>query len=246
MMRAFVIDDEPLARSGVLARLAGHKDVQVAGEYGDGAQALAAVVAERPDLIFLDVEMPGCSGMELLSALEPAQRPLVILLTAYDSFAVQAFAFNVVDYLLKPVEDERFAEAVERARVQMAVRAASKPAPSGPARYASTFTVRSGARALFVDADDLVRIESAGDYATLHAGGREHLVRESLQRLMQRLDPARFVRVHRTAIVRIDQIEEMRTLANRDALLRLRDGTPVRVSRTYIDNLTRALGQARG
>ncbi|AXA89947.1 DNA-binding response regulator [Massilia sp. YMA4] len=241
MMRALVIDDEPLARSGVLARLRGVPDVAVIGEHGDGASALAAIAARPPDLLFLDVEMPALDGMALLAALPAAQRPVTILLTAYEQFAVQAFALNVVDYLLKPVDEDRFAEALQRARQALAMRRQVVATQVAPAPWLARFTVRYGSRLLFVAVEDVAWIEASGDYATLHVGEREYLVREPLHRLTALLDPSRFLRVHRSAIVQLDLVSELRTLGNRDAILRLRDGTALRASRTYIDALLAAL-----
>ncbi|MBB3224792.1 LytR/AlgR family response regulator transcription factor [Pseudoduganella umbonata] len=245
MMRALVIDDEPLARAGVLARLRQCPDIDVVAEYGDGPAALAGIRDARPDLVFLDVDMPGLNGLDVLAALPPAERPLAVLLTAYEQFAVQAFALDVVDYLLKPVEDERFAEAVARTRQAWRFRHQAPEAAQRHGGYLSRFTVRYGSRLVFVDAGDVDWIDAAGDYATLHAAGREYLVRTPLHRLAESLDPAAFVRVHRSAIVRLDRVAELRTLGNRDAVLRLRDGTPLRASRTYIDALLAALERQR-
>lgn len=249
MMRVAVIDDEPLARSGVLARLAACSDMEVVAEYADGPSALAGIAASRFDLIFIDIEMPGLNGLDVLAALAPQERPMAILLTAYDKFALQAFALNVVDYLLKPIDDDRFHEALDRARKALPYRRLEAPteatADAGNA-WIETFTVRIGSRILFVKVDDVEWIEADGDYATLHGNGKTYMVRESLHRLAQRLDPSQFVRVHRSTIIRLDQLTEMRTLTNRDALLRLRDGTPLRASRTYIEPLLAALQHIRG
>jgi two-component system LytT family response regulator len=247
MMRVMVVDDEPLARSGVVTRLSGHPDVEVIAEFGDGTAALDGILTRAPDLVFLDIEMPGMNGLDVLTALPPQQRPTTILLTAYDRFAVQAFSLNVTDYLLKPVDDERFIEALDRARLAVAFRNRPEPAADLTPEhgYVASFAVRQGHRTIFVDAGDVQWIEANGDYANLYVAGKQHLVRESLHRLAQQLDPSRFIRVHRSAIVRIDQIEEMHALSNRDAMLRLRDGTPVRASRTYIEQLSQALKPVR-
>ena len=185
------------------------------------------------------------SGIDVLAALAPDERPMAILLTAYDHFAVSAFAFNAIDYLLKPIDDERFAEALDRARAALPYRrlgaAEAPPAATQPASWLTRFEVRVGRRVAFVDAHDVSWIEADGDYAALHVGEHTYLVRESLQRLGLALDPARFVRVHRSTIVRVDRVADMQPLSNRDALLRLRDGTPVRASRTYIEPLLKAL-----
>jgi two-component system LytT family response regulator len=158
---------------------------------------------------------------------------LAVLLTAHDTFAIRAFELEAVDYLLKPIDDERFAEALERVRRKLGSEA--RPAP------AERFAIRIGARLSFVEVSAVTWIEADGDYAALHADGQRHLLRESLQELSRKLDPARFLRVHRSAIVRVDQIAEMLPRPNRDAVLRLRDGTTLRASRTYIDALMAAL-----
>jgi two-component system LytT family response regulator len=241
MMRVAVIDDEPLARSGVLARLAGRPGIEVVAEYADGVAALSGLPESRPDLVLIDVEMPGLNGLQVLSSLVPAERPMAILLTAYDQFALQAFTLDVIDYLLKPIDDDRFDEALERAERARPYR---RPAPdSAAASYVQTFAVRSGTKQLFVRTADVNWIEADGDYAVLHAHGKRHMVREPLQRLAARLDPAEFVRIHRSAIVRISQLSELQRLSNQDALLRLHDGTPLRVSRTYIRQLLAILGK---
>ena len=245
MMRVAIVDDEPLARLAVKVRLARHPDLEVVGEFGDGDAALAGLAALRPDLAFVDVEMPGRSGIEVLAALPRAERPMAILLTAHDTFAVQAFGLAALDYLLKPVDDDRLDEALERARLAFPYRrpGAALPASAPVPAWTRSFAVRVGTRTLLVDAADVERIEADGDYATLYAHGRTYLVRERLQALALRLDPATFQRVHRSAIVRLDRIAELRALTNHDALLRLHDGTLLRASRTYMPALTQALAQ---
>lgn len=244
-MRVAVIDDEPLARLAVTARLARRTGFCVVAEYGDGASAASALPALQPDLLFVDVDMPGKSGLELLAALPPATRPMAVLLTAYDNFAIQAFGLDVLDYLLKPVDEERFDEALERARRAFPYRRAqgghATAAPALAPLALRTFTVRVGTRTVLVGAADVERIEADGDYATLYAGDKTYLVRERLATLAGRLDPRQFQRVHRSCIVRLDMIAELRALTNRDALLRLRDGSLLRASRTYMPALMAAL-----
>ncbi|HEY8026333.1 MAG TPA: LytTR family DNA-binding domain-containing protein [Burkholderiaceae bacterium] len=252
MMRIAVIDDEPLARSGILARLAAFRDVEVVAEFGDGPSALSGITETRPELVFIDIEMPGMSGLDVLAALPQDKSPMAILLTAYDSFALRAFELNVIDYLLKPIDDDRFHEALDRARLALPYRLLQTNAAKDAAaaietqEYLATFTVRIGSRVLFVPVADVEWISADGDYATLHVGTKQYVVREPLQRIAQRLDPAQFVRVHRSTIVRIELVSELRSLANRDALLRLRDGTPLRASRTYVDDMRQVLQQVRG
>ena len=239
-IRVAIVEDEPLARLALKVRLAQHGGFEVVGEYADGDSAAQGLPLLRPDLVFVDVEMPGRSGLEVLAGLPRAQRPMAILLTAYDSFALQAFDLAALDYLLKPIDDERFEEALARARRAFAYCRTDAPSAT---EWARSFTVRTGSRIVLVDCADIERIEADGDYATLHAGGRTYLVRERLQALALRLDPAVFQRVHRSSIVRLDRVVEVRALTNRDALLRLRDGTVLRASRTYMPALTEALAR---
>jgi two-component system LytT family response regulator len=241
-MRVVIVDDEPLARLAVKVRLARHAGFALVGEFGDGASAYQGIVTLQPDLVFVDVEMPGQSGLEVLSALPPAQRPMAILLTAYDSFAVQAFELAAIDYLLKPVDDDRFDEALDRAQQAFPYRGRGRAAVA-LAPQARTFSVRVGSRTVLVPVAEVERIEADGDYATLHANGKTWLVRERLHNLAMQLDPGQFHRVHRSSIVRLDMIAELRSLTNRDALLRLRDGSVLRASRTYMPALAAALQQ---
>lgn len=239
-IRVVIVDDEPLARLAVKVRLARREGFTLVGEFGDGASAYEGIAALKPDLVFVDVEMPGKSGLEVLAALPPAQRPMAILLTAYDGFAVQAFELAALDYLLKPVDDERFDEALDRAQHAFPYRGQGRAA--APATTAvRSFSVRVGSRKVLVPVSEVERIEADGDYATLHANGKTWLVRERLHNLAMQLDPRQFHRVHRSSIVRLDMIAELCALTNRDAMLRLRDGSVLRASRSYMPALAEAL-----
>lgn len=242
-IRVAILDDEPLARLALRTRLAQRPGFELVAEYGDGDSAASGLAAVRPDLVFVDIDMPGKTGIDVLAGLPRAARPMAILLTAYDGFALQAFELAAIDYLLKPVDDERFEEALERAQRAFPYRCAgvAQPASAPAAGWTRTFTVRVGNRIVLVDSADIERIEADGDYATLHAHGKTYLVRERLQALALRLDPSMFQRVHRSSIVRLDRVVELRALTNRDALLRLRDGTLLRASRTYMPALVQAL-----
>lgn len=240
MMRVVVVDDEPLARDGVRARLAAHEDICLAGEADNGNAAIQVIEAVQPDLVFMDVQMPGMSGIEALRSVAPGNRPFAILLTAYDNFAVAGFELNALDYLLKPIDDLRFRESLDRART--AIRQHKHGADAGGGKpWVERFTVRVGQRMVVVDTDDIDWIEASDDYAGLHVGSRVYLLREPLHQLSKRLDPGRFLRIHRSTIVCINRIAELESLPNRDCLLRLSDGTPLRASRTYIDPLHAAL-----
>lgn len=236
-IRVVIVDDEPLARLAVKLRLARRSGFKLVGEFGDGDSAHAGILALRPDLVFVDVQMPGKTGLEVLAALPPAQRPMAILLTAYDGFALQAFDLAALDYLLKPVDDDRLDEAMDRAQQASPYRAQGRT--TAPELH--NFSVRVGARTVLVPVAQVERIEADGDYATLHANGKTWLVRERLHNLATQLDPRQFHRVHRSTIVRLDMVAELRSLTNRDALLRLRDGSVLRASRTYMPALAEAL-----
>jgi len=243
-VRALIVDDEPLARRGVALRLKRFKDVEVVGECGDGPSAVEKIVELTPDVIFLDVQMPGMDGFEVLRALPREDLPMVIFLTAYEQHALRAFEVHALDYLLKPVDDERFGTAMQRARqvidtdskIQMAERIVHL-LEERPGRYVSRFPVRVGSRIQVVLTDDIEWIAAAGDYAELHCGGRCHLLRETMNALDQKLDPLQFLRIHRSKIVRVGCIRELRAIDNREYLVTLSDGSEHRSSRTYADRL---------
>lgn len=239
-IRVAIVDDEPLARLAVKVRLARRSGFELVAEYADGDSAFAGIAAARPDLVFIDIEMPGRSGLDVLAGLAPAQRPMAILLTAHDGFALQAFELAALDYLLKPIDDERLDEALDRAQLAFPYRRSDRPAQATRI-WTSTFTVRNGINTVLVAAAEVERIEAEGDYANLHVNGKTWLVRERLHQLATQLDPRVFQRVHRSTIVRLDMITELRSLTNRDALLRLRDGSLLRASRTYMPALVNAL-----
>jgi len=243
-MRALIIDDEPLARRGVALRLKRFKDVEVVGECGDGPSAVEKIVELAPDVIFLDVQMPGMDGFEVLRALPREDLPMVIFLTAYEQHALRAFEVHALDYLLKPVDDERFGTAMQRARqvmdtdskIQMAERIVHL-LEERPGRYVSRFPVRVGSRIQVVLTDDIEWIAAAGDYAELHCSGRCHLLRETMNALELKLDPLQFLRIHRSKIVRVGCVRELRAIDNREYLVTLSDGSEHRSSRTYADRL---------
>ncbi|HXR16336.1 MAG TPA: LytTR family DNA-binding domain-containing protein [Terriglobales bacterium] len=251
-MRALIVDDEPLARRGVALRLGKCGDVEIVGECADGSSAVEKIIELAPDIVFLDVQMPGMDGFEVLRALPKENLPGVIFLTAYEQHAVRAFEVHALDYLLKPVDDERFTAALERAR--KLVDSASKTVMAerilqmldhGAEKYISRFTVRTGARIQIVLAEDVVWIGAAGDYAELHTRSRSHLLRETMSSLEQKLDPARFLRIHRSRIVRTGSILELRSIENREFTLKLADGSEHRSSRTYADQLEQWLSSGK-
>lgn len=242
-LRVAIVDDEPLARLAVRTHLARRPGFEIVAEYADGDAAAHGLALLRPDLAFVDVQMPGRSGLAALAALPRDSRPMAILLTAHEGFALQAFELAALDYLLKPIDGERLDEALERALDAFPYRRTGAAAAAAAAPWLRSFSVRAGARTVLVGAAEVERIEADGDYATLHVGARRYLVRERLHALARRLDPLQFQRVHRSSIVRLDMVAELRALTNRDALLRLRDGTLLRASRTYMPALTQALAR---
>jgi two-component system LytT family response regulator len=236
VLSAVVADDEPLGRRGITARLARSPRVRVVAECGDGRTAVASVMRLAPDILFLDVRMPDLDGFEVVDALPKTKRPQIVFVTAYDSHAVEAFRVRALDYLVKPIDDERFAEALARA-----VEAADRPArPAQPPPTA--FPVRARGRVTLVPSDEIDWIEAQGDYACLHAGGREHLLRETMSALESRLD-GRFLRIHRSAIVNTRRVRELRSLENGDFRVTLEGGAELRLSRTHREAAARLTGR---
>jgi len=225
-MRVVIVDDEPLARRGVRVCLRGAPDVEIVGECDNGEAALRLIPRARPDLVFLDVQMPDLDGFEVWARLPPERRPLVIFLTAHDQHALRAFEIHALDYLLKPIHDDRFADALATARGRLRGR-----------RGASRIAVKSGQRTRMVTAEELDWAQSEGDYVALHVGARTHLVRQTLDALERELDPAAFARIHRSTLVARDRIREVRALASGDRWVELRDGTVLRASRRYRDRI---------
>lgn len=250
-MRVLIVDDEPLARRGVSARLRKLSDVEIVGECADGESAVDRILNLQPDLVFLDVQMPGIDGFDVIRALPTDQLPAIIFLTAYEEHALRAFEVHALDYLLKPLDDERFTAAVNRAHAQLDT--ARKAELVGRMLqsldqnniYASRFVVRVGSRIQIVLVEDLEWIAAAGDYSEFHTPHSTHLLRESMSTLERKLDPDKFARIHRSRIVRLDQILELRSIENREYVVKLRDGSQHRSSRTYADRLERWLHTER-
>lgn len=247
-MRALIVDDERLARRGVLLRLRKCKDIEIVGECADGLSAVEKIIELSPDVVFLDIQMPGMDGFEVLRALPKENLPGVIFLTAYEQHALRAFEVHALDYLLKPVDDERFAAAVDRARklddstsrIRMTERILQMLGRDSE-KHASRFIVRTGSRIQVVLVEDIDWIGAAGDYTELHVRGRSHLLRETMNSLVQKLDPAEFLRIHRSRIVRTRCIVELRAIDNREYSVKLSDGSQHRSTRTYADSLDRWL-----
>ena len=261
-IRVLVVDDEPLARSGVCELLQRDADLEVIGEAASGSEAVEALRDLKPDLVMLDVQMPGMSGFDVIRAVGPELMPAVVFVTAFDQFAVRAFEVNAVDYLLKPFDDERFSLTVARAKrvirqahagelsrklAELLVNAGSAPtaapAPTPEQGYADRLVVKSGGRVFFLRTDELDWIEAADYYVKLHTGGKTHLLRETMNTLESRLDPRKFFRVHRSAIVHLDRIRELQPYFRGEHVLILQDGTKLKLSRARREKLEAVLKQ---
>jgi two-component system LytT family response regulator len=238
MLRVALVDDEPLGRERIRALLADENDVTLVGDYRTGEEALTGILESAPQVLFLDVQMPGMDGFGLVQLLEaqlaPEQRPFIVVVTAYDAYALRAFDVSAVDYLLKPFDRPRFRAALARARV----RVSERPQPE------ARFVVRTASRMTLVRAADVEWIAGEGNYARLHSGGRRHLVRETLKSVEARLDPRKFVRVHRSAIVNVDCVATFEPHVHGQYVLTMKDGSRITSSRTHSPKL-RALLKPR-
>jgi two-component system LytT family response regulator len=252
-LRVVLVDDEALARARLRRLLAGEEDVEIVGEASSAAEARRLVASERPDLLFLDVQMPGEDGFELLQSLPAAGAPAVVFVTAFDQHALRAFEVHALDYLLKPFDRERLRLALERAREALERRV---PGPldeqlrlmlqelRGEQPHLSRFVIRSVGRIVFVAAADVDWIEAAGNYVRLHIGKESHLLRETMSSLETRLDPRLFARIHRSTIVNIERIRELHHIFHGDYSVLLRDGTRLTLSRGYREQFERLVGGA--
>lgn len=258
-IRTLIVDDEPLARRGLELRLARHADIEIVGEAGNGRQAFQAISSLRPQLMFLDVQMPGIDGFGLLRMLPATQVPLTVFVTAYDHYALAAFAASALDYLLKPVDDARLDESIERARARLAARktedhyerllkfigtlpVAHRSRVDGllgdeDSRAGGKLTIKDGNRLIRIDVASIRWIDAAGDYMCIHAGDETHVLRGTMQQLERRLDPRAFARIHRSTIVNLERVEQMRPHVNGEYFLVLDSGQELKLSRSYRDKL---------
>ena len=267
-LRVLVVDDEPLARQRIVDMLAAHADgLEVIGEIADGDAAVAAIRDMRPDLVFLDVQMPGKTGLEVVRTVGVADMPLTIFVTAYDRHALEAFEVAAVDYLVKPFDDDRFEQALQRARRLIELKevdrlrarlltilqtgegeramdhedASPSMAPSR-SRYMERIPVEMRGKVRVVPVQEIDFIMADGPYAELYSGDRKYVIRESMQNLEDKLDPDRFIRTHRSVIVRLDLIETLHKGAGGDYEVQLKSGRRLRVSRSRIVALEKKLG----
>jgi two-component system LytT family response regulator len=255
-IRALIVDDEPLARRGLQLRLSRYEDIKVVGEAANGREALMAVSALQPDLMFLDVQMPELDGFAMLRKFPASQLPLVVFVTAHREYALDAFSTNALDYLLKPINHVRLERSLARARAQLVAndqrarslqRSTTAPtmtaetvenmSHAGDSARALTLSVKSGSRIVRIDIDDIAWIDAAGDYVCIHTADETQIVRDTLSELERRLDPRRFARVHRSTIVNLVNVKAMRPHFNGEYFLVLNSGHEVKLSRSYKDKL---------
>ena len=275
-LRTVIVDDEAVARSRLRRLLAAHPDVDIVAEAADGRAAVDAIATHKPDIVFLDIRMPELNGFEVIAELAPGEIPAIVFVTAFSDHAAKAFDTNALDYLLKPYDPDRLAESLSRARDRssrddarrilaaveeltreqrslrqaMSSRAESPLPPNAPApaarRYQDRLLVSKRGHGVFVATNTITYVESAGNYARIHVGSEEHRLRIRLADIEEQLDPARFARIHRTIIVNIGAVAEIQPWFSGDAIVILKDGTRLRLSRHYRSAIESGFGLARG
>ncbi len=267
MLKALIVDDEELARRGLEIRLEKFPDISICGHSRNGREALVAVQEQSPDLMFLDIQMPGMDGFEVLRRLSGSEMPTIIFVTAYDEFALRAFDANALDYLLKPINDDRLSEAIERARKtsderranihrskllkfvceltgrELTLENALDAAAGNDRAFSKRITIRDGNETTFVDVDTIDWVDAAGDYMCVHANGDTFVLRGTMKHLEELLNPEIFVRVHRSAIVNRHRVTSMRSHRNGEYFLKLGNNTELKLSRKYKGNLERLADQ---
>ncbi|MCI0485718.1 MAG: LytTR family DNA-binding domain-containing protein [Blastocatellia bacterium] len=252
-IKVLIVDDEPLARERIRDMLRADADIQIVGDCSNGNEAIAAIRRQSPDLIFLDVQMPESDGFEVLSKLDPGSMPAVIFVTAYDQYAVRAFEVYALDYLLKPFDCERFERALERAKTHIRkkgegslgqrILSALEEIKTRPV-HLDRLVIKMNGHVFFVRAEEIDWIEAEGNYVRLHVGRETYLLRDTISGLEEQLDPRNFLRVHRSAIVNIDRIQELQPWFHGEYKIILQDGMELTLSRTYREKLNEFLGRS--
>jgi two-component system LytT family response regulator len=245
-IKTLIVDDEPIARERVRRMLREENGIEIVGECGNGAEAVAFINENQPDLVFLDIQMPEMTGFEALQSITSDKVPVIIFATAYDQYAIQAFDVHALDYLLKPFSRQRFQRAVGRAREQIEKTRVGKiderlvsllsDLKAGK-KYLERLVVKSVGRVFFLRTDEVDWIEAAGNYAKLHVGREGHLIRETMNGLESKLNPDKFLRIHRSTLVNIDRIKELSPLFSGDYTVMLKNGVELTLSRNYRDRL---------
>ena len=256
-IRTLIVDDEPLARRTIRDLLRDDPEVNVVGECGGGAEAVESILRQPPDLLFLDIQMPGMDGFDVLSHIELERIPAIIFVTAYDAYALKAFDVHALDYLLKPFTDERFREALARAKSHVELRevrdlaqslraflnerTGAEPETAPRKGFLTRFMVKVGGRVIFVKSADVDWIEADNYYIKLHVGGKSHLLRVSMKELEGKLDPKSFWRIHRSAIINLERVQELRQTPNGEYMAVLKNGTELKLSRAGRERLREIL-----
>jgi len=272
-IRTLLVDDEPLARRGLELRLKDAADITIVRQCANGREAIAAINEDAPDLMFLDIQMPGLSGLDVVAQVPQESMPMVVFVTAFDRYAINAFEAHALDYLLKPVDDARLAAALDRVRAQwqqkqavaqreqlMALLAEVRGngeisadaitlaqvgmPPAGTRRFASMLPIRSGRETLRLDVTTIDWIDAAGDYMCLHADGQTHVLRATMKELEDMLDPLVFQRVHRSTIVNLARVRSLRPHLNGECFLKLQSGQEVKLSRSFRDKVEMLLDRS--
>ncbi len=252
-LRVLIVDDESLARDGLRELLEAESDIHIVGECADGVEAIAALRAKKPDIVFLDIQMPELSGFDVVREVGPALMPLVIFVTAYDEFAIRAFDVSALDYLLKPVDPGRFKIALTRARsireskdtlaVNQKLVQLLEDIKAGSA-YLDRLPMRSSGKITLLNVREIDWIDAEGDYICVNMQGKKHLIRGKISEMEQRLDPKQFARIHRSIIVNIARIKELEPLFYGEYAVKLHNGTKLTLSRTYREKLFALLNPA--
>ena len=273
-IRTIIVDDEPLARRGLELRLQGATDITIVRQCANGREAIASITEDQPDLMFLDIQMPGISGLDVVAQVPQESMPMVVFVTAFDRYAINAFEAHALDYLLKPVDETRLAAALDRVRAQwqqrqalaqreqlmalladltgkgeispdaLAQSAAQGAEPAATRRYATMLPIRSGRETLRLDVATIDWIDAAGDYMCLHAAGQTHVLRATMKELEEMLDPLVFQRVHRSTIVNLARVRSLRPHLNGECFLKLQSGQEIKLSRSFRDKVEMLLDRS--
>lgn len=252
-LKVIIVDDEPLAREKIREMLRGDGEVEIVAECAGGQKAVASIQKSAPDLLFLDIQMPGMDGFEVLKAVPTQDMPYVIFVTAYDQYAVRAFEVYALDYLLKPFDRERFQKALQRAKTLIrrdragdlshGILSLIEELKGGSKQHLERLVIKNSGRVQFLKTQDIDWIEAEGNYVRVHVGKEAHLLRETISTLETQLHPRKFMRVHRSTIVNLDRIKELQPWFHGEYRIILRDGTQLMLSRSYRERLNEVLGK---
>ena len=260
-IRALIVDDESLARRGLSLRLAAFPDIEILGQCSNGREALASITEQHPDLVFLDIQMPGLNGFDVVRALQAEQMPLIVFVTAFNEYALDAFDVHAVDYVLKPVDEDRLAKTIARVRQQLAQKASESDKQrlmnfigditgeqyssvdevfsraGNESSYPTRLSIKDKNETTLVDIKDIAWVDAAGDYMCLHTGQQTHIMRCTMKELERYLNPALFQRIHRSTIINLDHVDKIQNHINGEFFLLLKNGTRLKMSRGYKEKI---------